>query len=71
MNRHSVKMERLAVDQLLTLPEVAARLRRPVATVRYWRTLGTGPPSAKIGNRVVYRSSDLERWIEEQFAGPA
>ena len=31
--------------QLLTLAEAAARLRMPVATLRYWRHLGTGPDS--------------------------
>lgn len=55
------------VEHLLTINEVAERLRRPVATVRYWRVIGTGPRSALVGGRVLYRAGDVERWIEEQF----
>jgi hypothetical protein len=29
--------------ELLTLPEAAAMLRAPVATLRYWRHLGVEP----------------------------
>jgi len=56
------------MDQLLTLEEFAARVRRPVATAQYWRAMGTGPRSARISGRVMYSESDVERWIDEQFA---
>ena len=56
------------MDELLTIVEVAERLRRPVATIRYWRATGIGPRSARVGGRVLYRSSDLEEWIAEQFS---
>jgi len=52
--------------QLLTLTEAAARLRTPVATLRYWRHLGAGPDSFRLGRRVMYRSADLDRWITAQ-----
>jgi hypothetical protein len=55
------------MDALLTPEEVAERLRRPVATVRFWRSRGIGPKGARVGGRVLYRESDIERWIEEQF----
>jgi hypothetical protein len=32
-----------AGDELLTISEVAAIVRVPIATLRYWRHLGTGP----------------------------
>ena len=38
------------------------------ATLRYWRHRSVGPPSARIGRRVVYRVSDIEAWIDAQFA---
>ena len=50
--------------QLLTITEAAARLRTPVATLRYWRHLGTGPDSFRLGRRVVYRRDDLDRWVD-------
>ncbi len=56
----------LAHDELLTISEVAAILRAPVATMRYWRHLGTGPRSFRLGRRVVYRAGDLQEWIDAQ-----
>lgn len=53
---------------LLTIKDVAARYPIPEATLRYWRHKGDGPPSARIGRRVVYREADVEAWIEAQFA---
>ncbi len=49
--------------QLLTLTEAAAVLRTPVATLRYWRHLGTGPDSFRLGRRVMYRQADVDRWV--------
>lgn len=64
-----------ANDELLTISEVAAIVRAPVATVRYWRHLGTGPRSFRLGRRVVYRVGDLQAWIDAQSrasnSGPA
>jgi predicted DNA-binding transcriptional regulator AlpA len=54
-------------DPLLTLPEVAERLRKSDAQMRWMKHNGTGPPSAKIAGRVMYRKSQVERWIDEQF----
>lgn len=56
-------------DKLLTLEEAAARLRVPENTLRFWRAQGkTGPKSARIGRRVMYRAADVEKWVQEQFA---
>src|SRR5256885_11642863 len=51
---------------LLTITEAAALLRAPVANLRYWRHLGTGPRSFRLGRRVLYRRNDLHAWIEGQ-----
>lgn len=42
------------VDALLTIEEVAELLRMPLATVRYWRVLGTGPRGFILGRRLRY-----------------
>jgi excisionase family DNA binding protein len=52
--------------ELLTITEAADVLRTPVATLRYWRHLGTGPRSLRLGRRVLYRRDDLRAWIEAQ-----
>lgn len=36
----------------------------PVATLRYWRHLGTGPTSFRLGRRVLYHRDDLHAWID-------
>jgi DNA-binding transcriptional MerR regulator len=54
--------------ELLTITEAADVLRAPVATLRYWRHLGTGPNSFRLGRRVLYRRTDLRTWIDTQAA---
>lgn len=49
------------------IEEAAEFLRVPVSTLRFWRHRGTGPRSARIGGRVMYRQADLEAWLNEQF----
>ena len=50
--------------ELLTITETAEVLRTPVATLRYWRHLGTGPCGFRLGRRVLYRRDDLRAWID-------
>ena len=52
--------------ELLTIDEVAALLRVPEATVRWWRTQHIGPKSFKIGRHVRYFRAEVLRWIREQ-----
>lgn len=52
--------------ELLTIADVAAMTRLSVGTLRYWRHAGTGgPPSVKLGRRVLYRRTDVETWLRE------
>ena len=53
--------------ELLTIIEAADLLRASVATLRYWRHLGTGPRSFRLGRRVLYRRHDLHAWIDAQY----
>ncbi len=53
-------------DKLLTIHEAADIVRAPVATLRYWRHLGTGPVSFKLGRHVLYRRADIDAWINAQ-----
>jgi predicted DNA-binding transcriptional regulator AlpA len=53
------------MGRLLTLAEVSERSRTPLATLRYWRHLGKGPPTFKLGRRVVAREEDVEAWIAD------
>lgn len=53
-------------DELLSIDEAATILHAPVATLRYWRYLGTGPNSFKVGRSVRYLKSDLFAWLTAQ-----
>ena len=50
---------------LLNSAEAAEALRVGIATIHRWRQCGEGPPYIKLGNKVYYRPSDLDAWIEE------
>jgi predicted DNA-binding transcriptional regulator AlpA len=52
-----------ADEDLLTTAEVATITRAPASSVRYWRHIGEGPQSFRLGKRVVYRRGDVLAWI--------
>ncbi len=57
--------------ELLTITEAAELLRAPVASLRYWRHLGTGSRSFRLGRRVLYGRDDLQAWVEEHLGRSA
>jgi Helix-turn-helix domain len=57
-------------DEMLTLQEACAFLRVPEGTLRYWRHLGCGPRSFKIGRHVRYWRADLILWLTDQTNRP-
>jgi excisionase family DNA binding protein len=52
--------------ELLTIEEVAERLRVKVLTIRWLRQEGRFPPAIKVGRRLVWDAADLEAWLETQ-----
>ena len=53
-------------DELMTTAEVAAFLRTPAPTVRYWRSRHMGPKSFRLPRRVVCWRSDVLAWLTDQ-----
>lgn len=51
--------------QYMTIDEVAELLRTPAGTLRYWRHLGKGPASFKLGRRILYARRDVEAYVAE------
>lgn len=53
----------------LTTAEVAERYRTAAGTVRYWRHIGYGPKGVKVGRRVLYAETELERFDAQLRTG--
>jgi len=53
------------MPKYLTTEEVAELLRAPVESVRYWRAVGKGPDSFRVGRRILYDIDDVERFVAE------
>ena len=51
---------------LLTIEEVAERLRVSVLTVRWLRQEGRFAPAIKGGRRLVWGARDVAAWLESQ-----
>lgn len=51
------------MSKYLTTQEVADTLRTSAETVRYWRHIGKGPQSFKVGRRVLYAAEDVEAFV--------
>lgn len=53
-------------EEIIHTPAVSRMTGLPVGTLRYFRSTNQGPASFTLGRRVVYRRSEVERWITEQ-----
>jgi hypothetical protein len=60
----------IPAHRLWTDAEAANYVGKPTKTLANWRHLGTGPAFIKVGNRVRYRPSDVDRWLDEHTIRP-
>jgi excisionase family DNA binding protein len=56
--------------EYLTRPEAAEILRTPIQTLAQWASQGRGPRYARVGRKVLYERSEIERFIAENMVGP-
>jgi hypothetical protein len=63
-------VRRLACRVISPRPKVAALCRTSPETVRFWRYVGKGPTSFKLGRKVLYDATAVEEWLRVQ-QGPA
>jgi hypothetical protein len=66
-----MEMRTMAESELLTPKECADYLRRSVRTLDRDRAEGLGCPYVRIGGRIFYRRSDLDRFIALHVRGDA
>ncbi len=57
--------------EFLTTAEVAAIVRSPESTVRYWRHQGTGPLGLRVGGRFLYPKGNVRSWLASLDKGGA
>jgi DNA-binding transcriptional MerR regulator len=53
------------MPEYLTTSEVADLCRTSPETVRYWRHMGSGPASFKVGRRRLYDAKIVAEWLKE------
>ena len=58
------------IAELLTIEEVAERLRVTVPTLRWLRQEGRFAPAIKVGRRLVWDARDVATWLESQREAP-
>ena len=60
----------MSADELLHTKQVEQQYGINAGTLRFWRSTDQGPASFTLGprGRVVYRRSEVERWLAEQEA---
>lgn len=51
---------------LATTAELAAYLRVEPATIHHWRVRGTAPRATRVGNRLRFKWSDVESWLNKR-----
>lgn len=54
--------------RVIPLAEVSNKTCTPIATLRYWRHIGQGPPLFTIGRKVVGYEDDIDDWVRNQAA---
>lgn len=53
--------------KLLTIPQAGELLGKSPRQMEWLIYSGQAPRSAKIGGRRMFRESDIEAWVNEQF----
>lgn len=56
------------MSELLDINQFTNLLGISVDTAYYWRQVGKGPKAARIGKQLRYRKSDVDAWLDTQFA---
>jgi hypothetical protein len=57
-------------DELMYRTAAADYLKTPPTTLAQWAYRGIGPEFFKVGRRVLYRKSELDRWLDSQRVVP-
>lgn len=64
---NTVRLDPARFPEFLTTDEFAQIVRNTPEGVRYWRHIGKGPKSFRVGRRVLYAREAVEQWLQEQM----
>jgi predicted DNA-binding transcriptional regulator AlpA len=53
--------------EMLTIQELAAKIKKSEVTLQRWRTNGEGPRFVKCGKSVLYPLDEVEGWLEKSL----
>ena len=53
-------------EKLMIVDELAALVGRSRRTVLDWNSRGEGPRYIRLGRRIAYRPSDIEKWLKSR-----
>jgi excisionase family DNA binding protein len=59
------------LSEFLTTQELATELGLNKRTLDRWHALGTGPPRTRVGRKVLYRRTSVQKWLAVQQQSPA
>ena len=51
--------------------QLANELNKTPRTLDRWDALGMGPPRTRVGRRVLYRRTSVQKWLAAQEKSPA
>jgi excisionase family DNA binding protein len=54
-----------AIENLWSIEEAAAFLRKSKGTLYQWRYRRVGPPSHRVGRHVLYDPAEVRAWVRE------
>ena len=54
-------------DRLLTPTQLGEKLSKSRSTLQRQRSLGTGPPYLRVNGSILYRESDVNRWLNKHL----
>jgi len=60
-----------AIEQILSMSELAARLRVSVQTIYDLRSRGRGPRGSRVGRELRFRLSEVDSWLARMEATDA
>ena len=58
-------------EKLYLASDPALKILAPYSTMAHWRCEGRGPAFFKSGQRVLYKGSDLNDWLQSRRVDPS